>query len=121
MSFSNRAINMLMVGTDTLQVLSCTESKYLMFGKCSFSSRTIHRSQKDIVLPLSESITGIDGTLIKEIPVPAGTTFVAGIQAINCSKEIWGEDALEFKPERWLSPLPSSVNDAHIPGVYSNL
>ena len=34
---------------------------------------------------------------------------------------MWGEDALEWKPERWLAPLPSTVADAKIPGVYSNL
>ena len=30
-------------------------------------------------------------------------------------------DALEWKPERWLSPLPQAVIDAHLPGVYSHL
>ena len=79
------------------------------------------RAQKDLILPFSEPITCTDGSIVKEIPVPAGTTIIAGISAINCSKEIWGEDALEFKPERWLSPLPETVTNAHIPGVYSNL
>lgn len=32
----------------------------------------------------------------------------------------WGEDALEWKPERWLKPLPRAVEDAWIPGIYSN-
>jgi len=26
-----------------------------------------------------------------------------------------GEDAAEWKPDRWLSPLPSSVTDARVP------
>ena len=72
-------------------------------------------------MPISEPIVGNDGTLMKEILVPAGTELVLGIRHINRDKSIWGEDALEFKPERWLSPLPSSVTDAHVPGVYSNL
>ena len=42
-------------------------------------------------------------------------------QASNVNKVLWGEDANEWKPERWLSPLPVSVTDAKIPGVYSNL
>ena len=43
------------------------------------------------------------------------------IEASNCNKEIWGEDADEWKPERWLDPLPSALEEAHIPGVYSHL
>ena len=41
--------------------------------------------------------------------MPAGTTIIAGISAINCSKEIWGEDAQEFKPERWLVDTDAEV------------
>lgn len=59
--------------------------------------------------------------MMREIPVPKDTTIYIGIRASNLDKRIWGEDALEFKPERWMSPLPSSVTEARIPGVYSNL
>ena len=58
---------------------------------------------------------------MREIPVPKGTTIYIGIRASNLDKRIWGEDALEFKPERWMSALPSTVTEARIPGVYSNL
>ena len=64
---------------------------------------------------------GVNGVPMKEIPVPKGTTIYVAIRASNLDKRIWGEDALEFKPERWLSPLPSSVTEARIPGIYSNL
>ena len=74
-----------------------------------------------MIMPISEPIIGNDGNLMKEILVPAGTEIVIGIRPINKDKAIWGEDAEEFKPERWLSPLPSSVTDARIPGVYANL
>ena len=72
-------------------------------------------------MPISEPITGNDGKIITEIFVPAGTEMVIGILPINRDKAIWGEDAEEFKPERWMSSLPSSVIDARIPGVYANL
>lgn len=72
-------------------------------------------------MPLSEPITCTDGTVMNEIPVPAGTTVIVGILASNRNAEIWGDDVAEFKPERWLSPLPTSVTEAHLPGVYSNL
>ncbi|KAI0917649.1 hypothetical protein AcW1_010348 [Taiwanofungus camphoratus] len=77
--------------------------------------------RKDMILPLHQPIRGLDGQLISEIPIAKGTPIVIGTLGINNSKALWGNDALDWKPERWLSPLPSSVMDAHIPGTYSNL
>jgi len=34
--------------------------------------------------------------------VPKGTDVVIVMRAINHSKELWGDDAAEFRPERWL-------------------
>ena len=72
-------------------------------------------------MPLSRPIRGIDGSEISEIVVPQDTVIIANLRACNTAKEVWGEDAGEWKPERWLNPLPESVANAHIPGVYSNL
>jgi cytochrome P450 len=58
---------------------------------------------------------------MSEIPVPNNTDVIIGIMASNRNPELWGEDVLEWKPERWLSPLPDSVAEAHVPGIYSNL
>ncbi|KAF7816083.1 cytochrome P450 86A1-like [Senna tora] len=35
--------------------------------------------------------------------VPAGSTVTYSIYSVGRMKAIWGEDCLEFKPERWLS------------------
>ncbi len=35
-------------------------------------------------------------------PVEKGDAFVIAIYLLHTSKELWGEDALEFKPERFL-------------------
>ncbi|CCL99518.1 uncharacterized protein FIBRA_01536 [Fibroporia radiculosa] len=84
--------------------------------------RTLTRNaNQDTVLPLSEPVVGIDGSLVQEIPVPKGTTVMIGILGCNTRKAVWGEDADEWKPERWLSPLPGTVTKTTIPGVYSNL
>ena len=73
------------------------------------------------MLPLAQPILGLDGTPMREVTVPKGTPIAVGIFSSNRNKVLWGEDAGEWKPERWLSPLPGSVTDAKVPGIYSNL
>ncbi|KZT23874.1 cytochrome P450 [Neolentinus lepideus HHB14362 ss-1] len=41
------------------------------------------------------------------VRVPKGTLFTIPIRAINTWKEVWGDDAEEFRPERWLDLPPS--------------
>ena len=73
-------------------------------------------------MPLSTPLTLVDGTSTTSIHVPKGTTVMIGIPSSNRNKDIWGDDACEWKPERWLDgSLPESVADARIPGVYSSL
>ncbi|TCD68997.1 cytochrome P450-dit2 [Steccherinum ochraceum] len=78
-------------------------------------------TNQDSVLPLHTPIKGKDGQLLDEIAVPANTTVIIGILASNRSQALWGDDANEWKPERWLAPLPDSLTEARVPGVYSHL
>ncbi|TFK48185.1 cytochrome P450 [Heliocybe sulcata] len=78
-------------------------------------------AMEDTILPLSSPIKDVNGREMKEVFVPEGTRIYTGIMAANRSKEIWGDDADQWKPERWLEPLPESVRGAHLPGVYSNM
>ena len=94
---------------------------YLSSSVFSSVSLLLRRAQRDMVLPLSEPIRGLDGTLMSEIPVPKGTVIHVGVLGSNMNRRTWGDDAWEWKPERWLAPLPEAVAEAHIPGVYSNL
>jgi cytochrome P450 len=64
---------------------------------------------------------GMDGKEIHEVFVPSNTNVVVGIMAANRNTDIWGPDAYEWKPSRWLEPLPETVATAHLPGVYSHL
>ena len=73
------------------------------------------------MLPLSQPIRGVDGSLLHQIAVPKGTTVVVDLQASNRNTALWGEDAYEWKPQRWLEPLPEALEKASIPGVYSHL
>ncbi|KAJ7903501.1 cytochrome P450 [Mycena olivaceomarginata] len=95
----------------------CRETLRL-YPPASFIART---ARKDVALTTSTPITTVDGSTITEVPVPAGTEIFISILASNRNPAVWGPDCLEWKPERWLSPLPQSVADAHLPGIYSNL
>ncbi|PCH40527.1 cytochrome P450 [Wolfiporia cocos MD-104 SS10] len=76
---------------------------------------------QDTILSVGEPVNGVDGRVMKEITIPKGTEIVIGSLGCNANKEMWGEDALEFKPRRWIEGLPAAVTNAPIPGVYSNL
>uniref|UniRef100_A0A8H7XZX2 Eukaryotic translation initiation factor 1A n=3 Tax=Agaricales TaxID=5338 RepID=A0A8H7XZX2_PSICU len=78
-------------------------------------------TRQDVVLPLSNPIRGVDGKEITEIPIPNNTNVIVGIMASNRNPELWGPDSYEWKPERWLKPLPETLISAHLPGIYSNL
>ena len=74
-----------------------------------------------MVLPLLTPVRGRDGARISEVAIPKGTVMIMNYQGSNNAAELWGDDAQEWKPERWLSPFPKALEDARIPGVYSNL
>ncbi|TFY76056.1 hypothetical protein EWM64_g7955 [Hericium alpestre] len=74
---------------------------------------------EDTVIPLDKAVVGKDGIRRHEIRVSKGDWIGIPIHKLNTSKELWGEDGAEFKPERWLAELPEAVHS--IPSIYSNL
>ncbi len=74
-----------------------------------------------MILPLSKPIKTTSGSEVTEILVPNGTNLFLSLIGANSNPEMWGEDSYEWKPERWLSPLPEEVGEAHMPGIYSHL
>ncbi|KAI0720838.1 cytochrome P450 [Cerioporus squamosus] len=77
-------------------------------------------AQEDVVLPLSSPVTGVDGTQIRDLFLPAGTLVWPNVFWVNRDPEIWGADAAEWKPERWLGPLSEKLVEAHIPSVFAH-
>ncbi|KAJ3929248.1 MAG: cytochrome P450 [Lentinula lateritia] len=90
-------------------------------GQLSYDEETLRLSTEDAIIPLSRPMRGADGTEFTEIFLPKATTVVISILNANRNPELWGPDVLEWKPERWLSPLPESVVNSKMPGVYSHL
>ncbi|CAA7266959.1 unnamed protein product [Cyclocybe aegerita] len=81
----------------------------------------MRNARQDAILPLSAPIKGIDGTDFHEIHVPKGTDVFVSVISSNRNPQVWGPDAYEWNPERWLQPLPESVLNARIPGVLPHL
>ncbi|KAJ7879689.1 cytochrome P450 [Mycena leptocephala] len=72
----------------------------------------------DDVLPLSIPYTDPTGVIHDSLPIPKGQEIYLPLLAVNTDKALWGEDAAEFKPERW-DHLPEAVKA--IPSVWSHL
>ncbi|KAJ7323983.1 cytochrome P450 [Mycena albidolilacea] len=83
------------------------------------ASLMFREAMTDAVLPLGTPITGVDGKAIHAIHVPKGTAIYIAIAAANHNKRIWGEDALEFRPERWTKGKADSVT-TKMSGIYGN-
>jgi len=79
---------------------------------------TMRVATQDDVIPLEKPVKDKDGNPQYYVKVTKGQTIIIPILAINRSVEIWGNDAAEFKPERWES-IPEAAST--IPGVWGNL
>ena len=95
---------------------------------------------EDDLLPLSKPIIGTSGRVYADLPVPKGTMVTLSAFGYNmfvisiCShhlldmtltplfldrnKDVWGEDAHEFRPERWFQMKEQVESPV---GVYGNL
>lgn len=58
-----------------------------------------------LTLRVADRDTSIQGQFI-----PRGTTIILAPAAINTCTHLWGKDALEFRPERWLKSKSQSGN-----------
>ncbi|KIK04008.1 hypothetical protein K443DRAFT_676319 [Laccaria amethystina LaAM-08-1] len=81
-------------------------------------SMTSRIAMKDDVLPLAVPFTDSKGVIHHEIRIRKGEPLLIPILALNRDKSIWGEDAHEFRPERWES-TPDAASS--IPGVWGHM
>jgi len=86
-----------------------------LYSPVSIVART---AGKDDFIPLSKPFTDRKGNVRHEIRVRKGQTIFIPISLINRDKSIWGDDSMEFKPERWTS-TPDGAQS--VPGVWANM
>ncbi|KAH9891037.1 cytochrome P450 [Cubamyces lactineus] len=79
---------------------------------------TLRGAERDDAIPVSQPFVDRHGQVQHDIRIAKGNRIIVAILAMNQSTAIWGEDALQFKPERWANP-PKEAAD--IPGAWSNM
>jgi hypothetical protein len=82
---------------------------------------TASSARKNISIPLATPLALTNGDVLEQLPVRENQTVLIAVAGLNRSPALWGADAAEWRPERWLADLPESVLCARVPGVYSNL
>ena len=65
------------------------------------------------MVPLSEPVRTRSGELVDSVTIAKGTRICISITYMNRSTAIWGPDAREFRPERWLEQdgLPKKAQE----------
>ncbi|KAF7432814.1 cytochrome P450-dit2 [Pleurotus ostreatus] len=89
----------------------------------TFISRT---ARKEMILPFSTPIPVQDPspngrTHVTSVHVKPNTNIILGLGAANRDPQIWGEDADEWLPDRWLDQPPEEVAKERLPGIYSGI
>ncbi|KAF7353977.1 hypothetical protein MVEN_01084200 [Mycena venus] len=73
-------------------------------------------AMRDDIVPLNTPYTDIHGVVHDTLTIRKGDDIVIPILSLNRDVTIWGPDAMEFKPERWESPIANSI-----PGVWGHM
>lgn len=89
---------------DSMSLLNAIINETLRFYPTFPMSERV--ATEDCVLPLSQPITTTTGVQISEIPIKKGQCVYIAIATYNRLSAIWGPDAGEFRPSRWLGDEP---------------
>ncbi|KAF7298636.1 hypothetical protein MIND_00810700 [Mycena indigotica] len=76
------------------------------------------KAMADDVLPLAKPVVDSNGREHWNLPIRKGQMIHIPMWAVNTATDTWGEDALEFKPDRW-DNIPEAASA--VPGVWGNL
>ncbi|KAH9173529.1 cytochrome P450 [Lactarius sanguifluus] len=82
---------------------------------------TARVASRDDILPLAFPITTKSGKQITSIPIEKGTPIDISLVVYNRLPDVWGEDADEWNPERFLDPLRGFKEASSNIGVFGSL
>ncbi|GLB36521.1 putative cytochrome p450 [Lyophyllum shimeji] len=68
-----------------------------------------HEAGDTIVVPLSEPLPGTTET---HLVIPKGTTIAIPLNVVHTDAEVWGPDADEFRPQRWIERKQAGIRGA---------
>lgn len=79
---------------------------------CAPVAGTIRAAGKDDVIPLSQPIQLKTGETVSQLEVKKGDSFFIPMIAFNTNPNVWGEDVMSFRPERWLEKQANGLSSA---------
>ncbi|THH05278.1 hypothetical protein EW145_g4912 [Phellinidium pouzarii] len=104
------------VGLDDLPYLNNVIRETLRIIPPVHSS--IRVATQDDEIPTSEAIKMRDGSVKYGVKIRKGQFVHVPVESMNVDKEVWGEDAWMFNPDRW-DNLPAAVLEQ--PGLYNHI
>ncbi|QRV98591.1 cytochrome P450 family protein [Ceratobasidium sp. AG-Ba] len=81
-------------------------------------SGTVREADHDIQIPVSKRFKDRYGVERDHIELQKGDSVFIPILAMNRNRDIWGDDAADFRPERWENPAEAVKG---MPGVWGHL
>ena len=81
-------------------------------------SQLVRTAAQNDIIPLAKSVVGESGNLITEIHIKKGQNITASVCGYNRLPNIWGEDAEEWNPTRF---LVNKFNRKTSAGLWENL
>ncbi|CAK5276765.1 unnamed protein product [Mycena citricolor] len=84
-----------------------------LYAALPFAERV---STEDCILPLSQEVVTNTGKRVTEIPIQKGQLVYVSLASYNRLKSLWGPDAGDFRPARWLekaSPCSGTAIGPH--------
>ncbi|KAF8597174.1 cytochrome P450 [Ceratobasidium sp. AG-I] len=104
-----------MAELDKLPYLDCVVKEVLRVFPAV--PATMRQAAVDATIPVGEEYKDRYGVTQTHVNIQKGDNIYIPIIAMNRSRDVWGEDANDFKPERW-DNLPEAAKD--MPGVWGH-
>ncbi|KAF9072869.1 cytochrome P450 [Rhodocollybia butyracea] len=99
----------------TLEYLDAVTKEGLRLHPVTAATERI--ALQDDVIPLKQAILNENGKTVSSLVIKAGQVFRIPWTVLNVNEQVWGSNASQFIPERWIQPggVPSADKLPHGP------